>query len=126
MMFDMMLAFFTLLGMVALVSAWRTTKHNNWQNYFAWGLFSVAIGLGTLTKGPVILLHLLPVAILAPWWQQMSFSSAWYLRLTISVILGVLIALAWAIPAGLAGGEAFRQAIFLGTNGESTSQFICP
>jgi 4-amino-4-deoxy-L-arabinose transferase-like glycosyltransferase len=114
MMFDMMLAFFTLLGMVALVSAWRTTKHNNWQNYFAWGLFSVAIGLGTLTKGPVILLHLLPVAILAPWWQQMSFSSAWYLRLTISVILGVLIALAWAIPAGLAGGEAFRQAIFWG------------
>jgi 4-amino-4-deoxy-L-arabinose transferase-like glycosyltransferase len=114
MMFDMMLAFFVLLGMVALVLAWRTVKHNNWQNYLTWGLFSVAVGFGTLTKGPVILLHLLPVAILAPWWQQVSFSSAWYLRLTISVILGALIALAWAIPAGLAGGEAFRQAIFWG------------
>lgn len=114
MMFDMILAFFTLLGMVALVLAWQTTKHNHYQDYLAWGLFALAIGLGTLTKGPVILLHLLPVALLAPWWQQVSLSSSWYFKLTISVILGALIALAWAIPAGLAGGEAFRQAIFWG------------
>jgi len=113
-MFDMMLAFFTLLGLVALVLAWQTATYNNHQNHLAWGLFSLAIGLGTLTKGPVILLHLLPVALLAPWWQQVSFSSSWYLRLAISVILGALLALAWAIPAGLAGGEAFREAIFWG------------
>lgn len=111
-MFDMVLAFFTLLGMVALVRAWQKSDVN------AWGLFSIAIGFGILTKGPVILLHLLPIALLAPWWQHSrpsSYSwSVWYLGILSSVILGVLIALMWAIPAGLAGGEEFQKAIFWG------------
>ncbi|RKZ40327.1 MAG: glycosyltransferase family 39 protein [Gammaproteobacteria bacterium] len=109
-MFDMVLAFFTLLGMVAIVHA----GHKN--ELKAYGLLGVAIGLGILTKGPVILLHLLPVALFAPWWQrarQFSWRS-WYLGLLGSTLLGALIALAWAIPAGLAGGSEFRQALFWG------------
>lgn len=107
-MFDMMLAFFTLLGMVALVWAWQT------DDVKAYGLFGLAIGLGILTKGPVILLHLLPVALLAPWWQLTKPSRRWYLGIISGVILGALIALAWAIPAGIVGGSEFRQAIFWG------------
>ncbi len=109
-MFDIMLTFFTLLGMVALVTAWQT------QAITSWGLLGLAIGLGLLTKGPVMLLHLLPVAILAPWWQRYSPFTwrFWYWGILGSVILGGLIALAWAIPASLTGGEAFRQAIFWG------------
>jgi 4-amino-4-deoxy-L-arabinose transferase-like glycosyltransferase len=80
-MFDIMLAFFTLLGMVAIIK-------NSWL------LLGIAIGLGILTKGPVILLHLLPVALLASSWSR------WYL----GVILGAAIALAWAIPAAIYGG----------------------
>ncbi len=90
-MFDIMLAFFTLLGMVAIIK-------NSWL------LLGVAIGLGILTKGPVILLHLLPVALLASSWNR------WYL----GVILGAAIALAWAIPAAIYGGDEFRDAIFWG------------
>jgi 4-amino-4-deoxy-L-arabinose transferase-like glycosyltransferase len=109
-MFDMILAFFTLLGMVALVRAWQ--KHD----VKAWGWFSIAIGLGILTKGPVILLHLLPIALLAPWWQRSHTVSRrfWYFGILSGVILGSLLALAWAIPAGIVGGEDFRQALFWG------------
>jgi len=108
-MFDMMLAFFTLLGMVAIISAWQKREMKV-------GLLGIAIGLGILTKGPVILLHLLPIALFAPWWQRSHPSSwqLWYLGILGNVILGILIALAWAIPAGFVGGEEFRQAIFWG------------
>jgi len=107
-MFDMVLAFFTLLGMVALIWAWQKGTKG------AWGLFGLAIGLGILTKGPVILLHLLPVALLASWWQRPAPAWTWYLGVLIGVVLGALIALLWAIPAALAGGREFQQAIFWG------------
>lgn len=109
-MFDTLLTFFTLLGLVALLKVWQT-RSPSW-----WGLFGLALGLGGLTKGPVILLHLLPIAVLAPVWQlQRDYSwRFWYKGLLGSVILGSLIALSWAIPASIAGGEAFRQAIFWG------------
>jgi 4-amino-4-deoxy-L-arabinose transferase-like glycosyltransferase len=109
-MFDTLLTFFTLLGLVALLKIWQT-RSPSW-----WGLFGLALGLGGLTKGPVILLHLLPVAVLAPVWQLHRDYSwrFWYRGLLGSVLLGSLIALSWAIPASVAGGEAFRQAIFWG------------
>jgi 4-amino-4-deoxy-L-arabinose transferase-like glycosyltransferase len=109
-MFDIILTFFTLLGMVALLKVWQT------RSLSGWGLLGLALGLGGLTKGPVILLHLLPVAILAPWWQLHRDYSWhwWYGGLLGSVVLGSLIALSWAIPAAIAGGEAFQQAIFWG------------
>jgi 4-amino-4-deoxy-L-arabinose transferase-like glycosyltransferase len=109
-MFDLLLTFFTLLGMVALLKVWQT------RSLSGWGLFGLALGFGGLTKGPVILLHLLPVAVLAPGWQsQRGYSwRFWYGGLLSSVILGSLIALSWAIPASVVGGEEFRQAIFWG------------
>jgi len=109
-MFDILLTFFTLLGLVALLKVWQT------RSLSGWGLLGLALGLGGLTKGPVILLHLLPVAVLAPVWQsQRGYSwRFWYGGLLGSVVLGSLIALSWAIPASVAGGEEFRQAIFWG------------
>ncbi|MBE9562046.1 MAG: glycosyltransferase family 39 protein [Proteobacteria bacterium] len=100
-MFDMLLTFFNLLGIIAILQQ-------------RWGLLSIAIGLGVLTKGPVILLHLLPIALLAPWWSYERNLIRYYLGLIISIIVGALIALTWAIPAGLIGGEEYQQAIFFG------------
>jgi len=122
-MFDMMLAFFTLLGLVAIVSPHPAPSSKGPQK---WILLGIAIGLGVLTKGPVILLHLLPIALLAPLWQTARpFPwQSWYLGILGSVILGALIALAWAIPAAVAGGEEFRQAIFWGqTAGRMVNSF---
>ena len=122
-MFDMMLAFFVLLGIYSQIKL--AICGLTWQR---WGLFSLAIGGGVLTKGPVILLHLLPAALLLPWWQPKdgrTFAlSRWYLGLFLSVLAGAAIALCWAIPAGLSGGEAYRNAIFLGqTQGRIVNSF---
>lgn len=76
----------------------------------------LAVGLGALTKGPVILLYLLPAAILLP--LPRSQRSALALRRTaisaLGVLLGAGLALAWALPAAAAGGEAYENALLYG------------
>jgi len=106
--FDLLLVAATLLGMIGLVRAPAAPLRG-------WGLFGLAIGLGVLAKGPVILLHLLPAALLGPWWRPAPVSAGrWYGGLLAGVLLGAAIGLAWALPAGLAGGPAYREAIFWG------------
>jgi 4-amino-4-deoxy-L-arabinose transferase-like glycosyltransferase len=148
-MFDIMLSFFALLGMYSLLKPIRSGLSLKY-----WGLLGIAIGGGVLSKGPVILLHVLPVAILAPWWlktvdlsgartspegvgahnlkptgfvgrQQTHFRwRYWYGGLVMAVLIGASIALCWAIPAGMSGGEAYRNAIFLGqTSGRLVDSF---
>jgi 4-amino-4-deoxy-L-arabinose transferase-like glycosyltransferase len=109
-MFDMMIAFFTLLGLYGLLIA---LMH---QQFKGWVMFSLAIGGGLLAKGPTILVQLLPSALLAFWWsgQKNINLKAWYLPILCSVILGISIALLWAIPAGIRGGEIYQNAIFWG------------
>jgi 4-amino-4-deoxy-L-arabinose transferase-like glycosyltransferase len=107
-MFDIIVAFFTLLGMhgTLLVAEGKLRR--------GFVCLGVAIGLGVLTKGPVILLHVLPVALLAPWWTAQRRWGRWFGGVLLAVLLGAAIALAWAIPAGMAGGEEYRKAIFFG------------
>ncbi|MCX8087350.1 MAG: glycosyltransferase family 39 protein [Rhodocyclaceae bacterium] len=107
-MFDVMLACFALLGALGLLIA----AEGGWRKGFA--LLALALGLGLLTKGPVILLHLLPLALLAPLWAPAVPKGRWYGGLTLSVLAGAAIALLWAIPAALAGGEEYRQMILWG------------
>lgn len=105
--FDLLLMLCTLLAMLGW---WRMAE----QGRFSW-LPGLAIGLGILAKGPVILLHVLPVALLAPWWSSKPGPGwRWYGWLLLSVLIGAALGLAWALPAGLAGGEAYRDAIFWG------------
>jgi len=121
-MFDMMLACFALLGIYSVLKLARCGL--NWRR---WLLLSLAIGGGILSKGPVILLHVLPLALLAPWWLERpkNFSwRQWYGGVFVAVLIGAAIALAWAIPAGFKGGEAYRQAIFWGqTSGRIVKSF---
>lgn len=109
-MFDMLLAFFTLSGMIGLLFA---QKRNNFRG---WLLVGASIGLGLLAKGPTILLQILPVAVLTPWWSKQPEMNwrRWYASMLAAVTLGVVIALLWAIPAAIRGGEAYQQAIFWG------------
>lgn len=109
-MFDMMIAFFTLLGLYSLLIV-----HQH-QQLKGWLIYSVAVGGGLLAKGPTIFVQLLPSAILAFWWgnqKNLGFKN-WYLPIFCSVLLGFFIALLWAIPAGVRGGEAYQNAIFWG------------
>ena len=106
-MFDVMLAFWVLLGMHGVLSAADGRRRG-------FVLLGVAIGMGVLTKGPVVLLNLLPLTVLAPWWNPGLRWGRWFGSVLGAVLLGAAIALAWAIPAGMAGGEAYRNAIFWG------------
>ncbi len=107
-MFDVMLAFLVLLGMRGLLIA----VDESMKRGFVW--LAIAIGFGVLAKGPVILLHLLPLAVLAPWWKPGMNWKRWYGAILLAVLGGAAIALAWAIPAAIRGGEAYRDAIFWG------------
>lgn len=106
-MFDVPLAVATLLGLLCLVTA-RDRPASLWP----WAGFGAALALGVLAKGPVILFHLLPAAVLLPWWGGVPMR---WRRLFPRLCLGLLVALAlvalWLVPAVLSGGPAYRDAI---------------
>ncbi|BCG63394.1 MAG: hypothetical protein methR_P1104 [Methyloprofundus sp.] len=107
-MFDILLTCCVLLGVLGLVNAAQGQKLSGW------GSFTLAIGLGVLAKGPVILVHLMPVALLMPLWSPKNRAVnyyQWYGFVFLALIGGALIALAWAIPAAMHGGEAYGKAI---------------
>ena len=110
--FDTLVTFFALLGWIGLVLAARG------QEARGWSLVALALGLGILSKGPVQLLHLAPVALLAPLWARAAGGAPswrrWYAGLALAVLAGAAIGLAWAIPAAISGGEEFARKIFLG------------
>jgi len=120
-MFDTLLACSALLALLGVVQAVEQGRRR--------GIVMLALGitLGVLSKGPVILIHVLPVALAAPWWASPRVDrrwGVWYLSLLGGVLLGAGGALCWAIPAGLAGGPAYQNAIFLGqTAGRLTESF---
>ncbi len=113
-MFDMLIAFFTVLGIWGLLIALQT--HTSIHALKGWFMFTLAIGGGLLAKGPTILLQLLPIALLASWWSVDKNLNAknWYLPLIYSVLGGAIIVLIWAIPAGIRGGSEYQHAIFWG------------
>jgi 4-amino-4-deoxy-L-arabinose transferase-like glycosyltransferase len=92
-----------LVAVSGVVEAWRGRRLAGW---LACG---TGIGLGALTKGPVVLVHVLPVALLAPWWAKPDAARGWrrwYLGVVAALALGTAIGLAWALPAGAHGGAA--------------------
>ena len=116
-MFDMIVAFFATLGLLGVIKSYVQRE----QTGFFW--LATAIGLGILAKGPAILLYILPVAFTAPLWARrmrgidalaLFKTSTWYGLLLISIAVGVGMALVWAIPAGIAGGDVYQHSIFWG------------
>jgi 4-amino-4-deoxy-L-arabinose transferase-like glycosyltransferase len=109
-MFDQLLAVWVLLGLIAL---WRAAQDpSSWR---AWGTLGLALGLGLLTKGPVILLHLGLPALLVNFWKPPEAhvpSRKWFASLFASLAIGTAIILAWALPAAISGGPEFARMIF--------------
>lgn len=119
--FDTMVVFFVLLYFVFM---WRAFRFGN---ITGWLYAGVALGLGILSKGPVVLLPVLSAASLVPWWKgekKLKSPLRWYAGILLSVLVGAGISLLWAIPAARAGGEEYAAAILWGqTAGRIASSF---
>ncbi|WP_347987210.1 glycosyltransferase family 39 protein [Methylomonas sp. AM2-LC] len=107
-MFDILLTCNVLLGMLGLLELVQGAK------YKACLYFAVAIGFGLLAKGPVIFLHLLPMAALIGFWHTAPINKmvSYVVTLFAALLMGVGIALLWAIPAAVDGGSAYANEIF--------------
>ena len=119
-MFDSLLTFLSLLALLSILEARRR------DSLFPWIGISVSIGLGILAKGPIVFLYVLPSMLLAPLWSKKGNLSwrKWYGFSFVSLVAGIAIALCWAIPAALAGGEAYSQEIlFKQTAGRMVKAF---
>ena len=106
-MYDVQLAMWTLAALLCL-----TRKPG--RDEPRWWLFGVCLGLGLLTKGPVMALHVVFPWLLGPLWNDWAnqHRARWYGRGLLAFLLGFAILLAWALPAGFSGGEAYRQRLF--------------
>ena len=115
---DLLLVLFTLLAMTGIIHAAEGRQAG-------WLLAGVAIGLGVLAKGPVMLLQVLPVALLAPLWARDTTPHnwwRWYAGVAASVAIGAVIALSWALPAAAAGGDSYGEAILWGQTADRMVQ----
>jgi 4-amino-4-deoxy-L-arabinose transferase-like glycosyltransferase len=116
-MLDCFVTLFTLLGLLGTLTAAAGRRSG-------WVVLAAAVALGLLTKGPVILLYILPVALSAPWWQGTKGlrKAAWYPALLAATACGAALALCWALPAALAGGSEYGRALFWGQTADRLLQ----
>jgi len=113
----------TLCALLGLLGAWRAGRDGSTHG---WLLLAAGIGFGILAKGPVILIHVLVPALLAPLWSDRARRGAWrwFAGVLIALLGGLLVAGAWAIPAALKGGDDYANAILFGqTAGRMVESF---
>lgn len=107
-MFDTLLTAAVLLAMVCL---WRLGRGGEVR----WAvLLGAAIALGIYAKGPVVLVHVAPVALLAPLWRNAD--QPWSLsrhlgRLGIALLVASGLVALWLAPALVFGGPAYREEV---------------
>lgn len=106
-MFDTLL---TVATLGAMLSIWTLARQPGWQPTLGLGL---ALAVGVLAKGPVILIHVLPVALSFALWRPAAGAST--RQMLVRLGLALLIALAliglWLGPALILGGEIYRNDI---------------
>lgn len=118
MLYGNMIMFDFLLYLSALGSLLFLWKAAHDRSKRSWILFGAMMGIGVLAKGPVILVHILGPALLAPflWLRAESgyTKAAWYKHVLLGILIATAIGLAWAIPAAIIGGPDFAHMIFWG------------
>ena len=119
-MFDMVLTFWILLGLLGTLRAADGQRGG-------WWMLTAGVAGGLLTKGPAVFVYLLSIPLFRIWWdtrKDAPVRAKWYLSILGVAALGFAVALLWAIPAALQGGEVYRHAILVGqTVDRVTSSF---
>ena len=119
-MYDGLLAVWVLAAILCLAPAPRRAAPR-------WFGFAICIGLGFLTKGPVMLVHTLPVWLLGPWWSGYAREHRvrWYGFGFAAVIGGGIMLAAWVVPAiQLSGGAYTHNLLYKQTGGRVVNAFI--
>ncbi len=107
-MYEVLLADCVLAALLCLVPTPRREAPR-----FAW--FALAVSLGLLTKGPVMLLHVAFPWLLGPLWQPWAKREPrqWYGRGAVAIAAGCGVLLTWALLAAWSGGEVYRQKLLV-------------
>ncbi|MDT1063375.1 glycosyltransferase family 39 protein [Paracoccus sp. CPCC 101403] len=105
-MFDSMLALATVLGVLALSSI----PDGRGDQARPWLLLGVALAFGGLAKGPVILLHLMPVTLTTLMWKRIPARNLTK-GVAIALLTGVGIVSLWLVPTLARSGGEYREAI---------------
>ncbi|KAB2885597.1 MAG: hypothetical protein F9K34_04995 [Albidovulum sp.] len=104
-MFDAMLGLAAVLGVTVL---WRIGQGGAGLRH--WAAFGAALAFGTLAKGPVIFVHLLPVLLTMRFWAPVPPRPRDQLAgLGLAVATGLAIVGLWLVPALVAGTAEFRR-----------------
>lgn len=101
-MFDTLLGTAVLGGVLSLAGAGHRAR--------GWAGLGLALAAGALAKGPVILIHLLPVAVATPLWLGIR-PRAMLRGLGLALGLGLAVVALWLVPAVLLGGPEYRAAV---------------
>jgi 4-amino-4-deoxy-L-arabinose transferase-like glycosyltransferase len=106
-MFDALLTVIV-LGLVAVV--WTIGQGRFAGTDRGWWLLGCLLGLGVLAKGPVVLVHVVPVFAALPLWAAAPPAPREALRgAGIALLVGLGIVLLWLVPALVTGDAAFRH-----------------
>ena len=98
-MFDALLAATVLLAVIGLIDG-------------DWRVAGLGLGLGVLAKGPVALIHVLPLAASLPFWAPGGISARKAARVTaLTLAAGSAVVALWLVPALIAGGAEYRAEI---------------
>lgn len=107
-MFDTMLTAATLLGVLALL---KLDQGGRWPAILGLG---AALAFGVLAKGPVILVHLMPLALTRPLWTlspDPGRPAVWYGRIALSIGAALALLAIWLVPALWLGGADYREEV---------------
>jgi len=118
-MFDLLLS----LCVVGALHALLDLDAARWTRGTA--ALGLTIGFGILAKGPVMLLHIAAVAVLAPLWSDTAraHKARWYLSLLAGLLIGVAILLAWLLPAAWYAGPTYWQPLVDKVTGRIANSF---
>lgn len=100
----------TLFGMLFLNFVVKATIS---QKNMYWFLAAVSFGMATFSKGLVSFIYYLPLVVFFPLFLEIKDLKAWYTKLILSMLLGLLIPLLWIISIYLHhGGRAVHYLLF--------------
>ena len=107
---DIILLFWVLLGIYAVISRERTWTGISWKV-----IFGLALAGGLMTKGPVILIWIYGVPAVTFLFER-DKKSLKELFNPISLLLGTGLFACWLVPALLTGGDAYRNELLFAQN----------